>query len=146
MKYLTIIILTILATSGVQGLMFPPEPGPSCADNIDCSSGCCLMTGRSHRRPVGICQPVRQMGEYCAPGNRLRDFYVSRVYTYSCPCAAGLTCKPAWSKKHYGMNVVEDPKCMPENMHPYVLHMKGDGYNTGGGGRHPNAVDIIPAQ
>lgn len=162
--------------------MFPPTPGDHCSDNIDCTSGCCLMTGRRHRRPTGVCQPLRQIGtgcdiytriaiistytcswgyhsnalmislllvrtsvislhcpftihlssplfsfllhsfprpsawnlhlpmplstgEYCAPGNRLRDFYGSRVYTYSCPCGAALTCKPAWSSKLYGVSL-----------------------------------------
>ncbi|XP_071543085.1 prokineticin-2-like [Panulirus ornatus] len=124
--------------------MFRPTAGDQCSDNIDCASGCCLMTGHRHRRPIGVCQPLQQMGEYCAPGNRLRNYYGSRVYTYSCPCGAGLSCKPTWSSMLYGRSVMEDPKCMPETMHPYVLAMKGYGYNTYN--RHTNFINIVPAE
>lgn len=140
----TLIILLLLVAIA-QALMFPPTAGDSCSDNIDCTSGCCLMTGRRHRRPVGVCQPLRQIGEYCAPGRRLRNYYGSRVYTYSCPCGISLSCKPAWSSKLYGVSVMEDPKCMPETMHPYVLAMKGYGYNTIND-RHSNSIDIVPAE
>ncbi|KAK7076062.1 hypothetical protein SK128_013923 [Halocaridina rubra] len=138
-------LVLLLAVALVQGLMFPPSEGPPCSDNIDCSSGCCLMTGRRHRRPIGICQPLKAMGEYCAPGDRLRNYYGSRVYTYSCPCGVNLACKPAWSSRLYGLSVMEDPKCMPKAMHPYVLAMKGYRYNAINNW-HSNAIDIVPAE
>nr|XP_053627827.1 colipase-like [Cherax quadricarinatus] len=139
-----VLVVVGVLTSGAQGLMFLPSLGDPCSDNIDCTSGCCLMTGHRHRRPIGVCQSLRQIGEYCAPGTRLRNYYGSRVYTYSCPCGAGLTCKPKWSSMLYGRSVMEDPKCMPETMHPYVLAMKGYGYNMNN--RHTNSINIVPAE
>ncbi|KAK8389733.1 hypothetical protein O3P69_009023 [Scylla paramamosain] len=137
--------LVVLACFNLaQGLMFKPVDGEPCSDNIDCVQGCCLMTGYRHRRPSGVCQPMTQMGEYCAPGNRLRNYYGSRVYTYSCPCGGGLTCKPRWSSKLYGRSVMEDPKCMPPSMHPYILAMTGHNYNTYHYNRHN--IPSVPAE
>ncbi|KAK4293798.1 hypothetical protein Pmani_033522 [Petrolisthes manimaculis] len=83
-------------------------------------------------------------GRVLRPGNRLRNYYGSRVYTYSCPCGAGLSCKPRWSSTLYGRSVMEDPKCMPETMHPYILAIRGHGYNVYD--RHNNVINIVPAE
>ncbi|KAF2367644.1 Prokineticin domain [Trinorchestia longiramus] len=109
----------------VQALMFPPSPGPDCRDNGDCDSDCCLMTRMRHRRPYGLCQPLPAVGDFCAPGDRLRDYSGWRVYTHSCPCRPGLECVPEWSRRFIALSVSQDPQCMPANLSAVELHVRG---------------------
>lgn len=41
-------------------------------------------------------------------------------------------------------SVMEDPKCMPPNMHPYILAMTGHNYNTYHYNRHN--IPSVPAE
>ncbi|CAG0896930.1 unnamed protein product [Cyprideis torosa] len=95
---------SVVALSGIGFLALPLKPpGYPCQDNEDCGFDtdhyraipCCLMVDVEHGRPVGICQPSLTLGELCAPGERLRDFYGYNVYQTSCPCHRGLRCVPA---------------------------------------------------
>ncbi|XP_018021024.1 uncharacterized protein LOC108677318 [Hyalella azteca] len=109
----------------VQALMFPPLPGPDCSDNGDCDTGCCLLLGLHHRTPQGVCQPLPAIGDYCATGERLRDYGGWRVFTHSCPCRAGLECVPEWSRRFVALSVSQDPQCMPANLSVLELHTRG---------------------
>ncbi|KAF0305966.1 hypothetical protein FJT64_022514 [Amphibalanus amphitrite] len=109
-----------------HSFLFPLKDGAVCKDNADCMSpsfprGCCLMTGLQHGRPIGRCQPIPKIGEYCAPGDRSRRILGYSVYTFWCPCDVGLTCQPVkLSRMPSGMDAYTDPQCVPEAFPEYV--------------------------
>ncbi|KAG7153292.1 hypothetical protein Hamer_G010587 [Homarus americanus] len=173
--------VVVVLSGGVEGLMFLPAPGDHCSDNIDCTSGCCLMTGHRHRRPIGVCQSLRQID--LTPCNfylflKIKSVFkgtnflsVEEVKAKTTELLNSLTghglrnCFELWQHRmqlcvnpegnYYTLmaiavefpnlrSVMEDPKCMPETMHPYILAMKGYGYNINN--RHANTINIVPAE
>ncbi|CAG0878853.1 unnamed protein product [Darwinula stevensoni] len=94
--------------------------GEACRENRECTrrgdtSKCCVMTGIRHGKPVGLCQPIKRLGDVCSPGDRYRNFYGQGVYISSCPCAIGLECQPKRSFQYNMIQVIEDPECILPN-------------------------------
>jgi len=140
----------LLLPSYVHSFLFPLKDGAKCKDNADCVSlsfprGCCLMTGLQHGRPVGRCQPIARLGDYCAPGDRRRRILGYSVYTFSCPCDTGLICRAAkFTQLPSRMGAFFDPQCVPEDFpgyataRPLVNNNLPPDYVT----RQPDTVDL----
>ncbi|CAG0919510.1 unnamed protein product [Notodromas monacha] len=87
-----------------------------CNDNVDCPvTGCCLMTGVENGKPTGVCQAIRGYGESCAVGNRMRDFYGFKVFTFSCPCGDKMECRARRKRFDKGVSLITDPTCLLPN-------------------------------
>ncbi|KAL7636244.1 UNVERIFIED_CONTAM: hypothetical protein RMT77_013001 [Armadillidium vulgare] len=128
--YLLVIAISPLVT---KGLMFPPDTSygnQPCTDNSICPSGCCLIISETFTGINGLCQSMGQFGQYCAPGNRLRNVGGSKMYSHSCPCQPGLDCKPLWVRHIHGMTVMQDPKCTPREISPSSPVMSRYLYNA----------------
>jgi len=103
------------------------------------------MTGLQHGRPVGRCQPIARLGDYCAPGDRRRRILGYSVYTFSCPCDTGLICRAAkFTQLPSRMGAFFDPQCVPEDFpgyataRPLVNNNLPPDYVT----RQPDTVDL----